>query len=118
MAPRRLGVNDGVAFSGLHRLTACLALIGNLGTAGSNELHDKVPSTSMRGILLLAVLSVKSSYSREEETALESAEDIPDTLQWWFGDLMRLTRHACLHVGTPPLNRFASLSREHADLFV
>jgi len=54
--------------------------------AGSNELHDKVLSTSMRGILLLAVLSVKSSYSREEETPLESAEDTPDTLQWWFGE--------------------------------
>jgi len=40
----------------------------------------------MRGILLLAVLSVKSSYSREEETPLESADDIPDTLQWWFGE--------------------------------
>ena len=40
----------------------------------------------MRGILLLAVLSVKSSYSREEETLLESADDIPDTLQWWFGE--------------------------------
>jgi hypothetical protein len=40
----------------------------------------------MRGILLLAVLSVKSSYSREEEIPLENADDIPDTLQWWFGE--------------------------------
>jgi hypothetical protein len=39
---------------------------------GPNELHDKVPSTIMRGILLLALLSIKSSYSREEETPLES----------------------------------------------
>jgi hypothetical protein len=40
----------------------------------------------MRGILLLAVLSVKSSYPRELEIALEGADDIPDTLQWWFGE--------------------------------
>jgi hypothetical protein len=40
----------------------------------------------MRGILLLAVLSVKSSYSGELEIALEGADDIPDTLQWWFGE--------------------------------
>jgi hypothetical protein len=40
----------------------------------------------MRGVLLLAILSVKSSYSRELETALEDADDVPDTLQWWFGD--------------------------------
>lgn len=40
----------------------------------------------MRGILLLAVLCIKSSYSREVETAVEGADDIPDTLQWWFGD--------------------------------
>jgi hypothetical protein len=40
----------------------------------------------VRGILLLAVLSVKSSYSREIERALENGDDVPDTLQWWFGD--------------------------------
>jgi len=40
----------------------------------------------MRGILLLAILTVKSSYSREIEFPLENANDIPDTLQWWFGD--------------------------------
>lgn len=40
----------------------------------------------MRGILLLAILSVKSSYSRELEIPLEHADDVPDTLQWWFGD--------------------------------
>jgi hypothetical protein len=39
----------------------------------------------MRGILLLAILSVKSSYSRAIESALEGANDVPDTLQWWFG---------------------------------
>jgi hypothetical protein len=39
----------------------------------------------MRGILLLAVLSVKGSYSLDLEIPLEGAEDIPDTLQWWFG---------------------------------
>jgi len=40
----------------------------------------------MRGVLLLAILSVKSSYSQAIETALENTNDIPDTLQWWFGD--------------------------------
>ncbi len=59
------------------------SMLGKRGnqTGAPPQLHDKVPSTSMRGILLLAVLSVKSSYSREEETPLESADDIPDTLQ-------------------------------------
>jgi hypothetical protein len=40
----------------------------------------------MRGILLLAVLNIMGSYSREVENPLESADDIPDTLQWWFGE--------------------------------
>ena len=40
----------------------------------------------MRGTLLLALLNVKSSYLREIETALENADEVPDTLQWWFGD--------------------------------
>src|SRR5437879_2144535 len=34
----------------------------------------------------LAILSIKSSYSCEVETDLDGADDIPDTLQWWFGD--------------------------------
>jgi hypothetical protein len=40
----------------------------------------------MRGVLLLAVLTIKSSYSRNIETPLERAYDVPDTVQWWFGD--------------------------------
>lgn len=40
----------------------------------------------MRGILLVAILNVKSSYSHEIETPLENTNDVPDTLQWWFGD--------------------------------
>lgn len=40
----------------------------------------------MRGLLLLAVLSIKSSYSREVETPVEGTDDVPDTLQWWFGE--------------------------------
>jgi hypothetical protein len=40
----------------------------------------------MRGFLVLAILSVKSSYSRELEIALDGKDDIPDTLQWWFGE--------------------------------
>ena len=39
----------------------------------------------MRGILFLAVLSVKSSYSRDIELSVEGPNDVPDTLQWWFG---------------------------------
>ena len=39
----------------------------------------------MRGILFLAILSIKSSYSRGLEIALEGENDIPDTVQWWFG---------------------------------
>jgi hypothetical protein len=50
----------------------------------------------MRGILFLAVLNVKSSYSRELELSLESPDDIPDTLQWWFGGsgCWRIRTHA------------------------
>jgi hypothetical protein len=40
----------------------------------------------MRGTLLLAVLTIKSSYSRNLEIPVEGAGDTPDTLQWWFGD--------------------------------
>ena len=39
----------------------------------------------MRGILLLAILSIKGSYSRELEVPLDGPGDTPDTLQWWFG---------------------------------
>jgi hypothetical protein len=39
----------------------------------------------MRGVLLLAVLTVRSSYSRNVEICLEDPEGVPDTLQWWFG---------------------------------
>ncbi|MFZ0644797.1 MAG: hypothetical protein WAM25_16685 [Candidatus Acidiferrales bacterium] len=39
----------------------------------------------MRGILFLAVLTVKSSYSRDIELSVEGPNDVPDTLQWWFG---------------------------------
>jgi hypothetical protein len=39
----------------------------------------------MRGVLFLAVLSVKTSYSRDLELSVEDANDVPDTLQWWFG---------------------------------
>jgi hypothetical protein len=38
----------------------------------------------MRGTLVLAVLTVKSSYLQEIEEPLEDAHDIPDTLQWWI----------------------------------
>jgi hypothetical protein len=41
---------------------------------------------SMRGILVLAILSIKSNYPLELEFPLEDEADVPDTLQWWFGD--------------------------------
>jgi hypothetical protein len=40
----------------------------------------------MHGILLLAILTVKSTYSRKIEIPLEDSDDVPDTLQWWFGE--------------------------------
>lgn len=38
----------------------------------------------MRGILLLAILAVKSSYVRNVEEELSGPDDIPDTVQWWI----------------------------------
>jgi hypothetical protein len=42
----------------------------------------------MRGTLLLAILSVQSSYLREVEVPLQQPTDVPDTLQWWIGNDM------------------------------
>jgi len=39
----------------------------------------------MRGILVLAVLTIKSSYSQNVELAVADADDVPDTVQWWLG---------------------------------
>lgn len=39
----------------------------------------------MRGILVLAVLTIKSSYSQNVELAVSEANDVPDTVQWWLG---------------------------------
>jgi hypothetical protein len=39
----------------------------------------------MHGILVLAVLTIKSSYSQNVEVAVEDADDVPDTVQWWLG---------------------------------
>jgi len=39
----------------------------------------------MRGILVLAVLTIKSSYSQNLELAVSDADDVPDTVQWWLG---------------------------------
>jgi hypothetical protein len=38
----------------------------------------------MQSTPVLAVLNVKSSYSQEVEEPLDSASDIPDTVQWWI----------------------------------
>ena len=40
----------------------------------------------MRGTLLLAILTVKSSYAGEVERPLDGPDDVPDTLQWWIGE--------------------------------
>ena len=38
----------------------------------------------MRGTLLLAILSTKSSYIQEIEIPIDGTSDVPDTLQWWI----------------------------------
>lgn len=38
----------------------------------------------MRGTLLLAILSTKSSYIQELEEPVDGSSDVPDTLQWWI----------------------------------
>jgi hypothetical protein len=38
----------------------------------------------MRGTLLLAILTTKSSYIREIEEPVNEPSDLPDTLQWWI----------------------------------
>ena len=38
----------------------------------------------MRGTLILTVLRIQSSYSRNVEEPLEDGAGVPDTLQWWI----------------------------------
>jgi hypothetical protein len=38
----------------------------------------------MQGTLLLAILTIRSSYADNIELLTESDADIPDTLQWWI----------------------------------
>ena len=38
----------------------------------------------MRGTLLLAILTTKSSYVQEVEEPIDGSSDVPDTLQWWI----------------------------------
>jgi hypothetical protein len=38
----------------------------------------------MQGTLVLAILTVKSSYAQNIELPLEGDADVPDTLQWWI----------------------------------
>jgi hypothetical protein len=40
----------------------------------------------MQGTILLAILNVTSSYSRNVERAVEGGADVPDTVQWWIGE--------------------------------
>lgn len=53
----------------------------------------------MRGTLVLAVLTVKSSYCQNVELALTSPGDVPDTIQWWLGEgsTWRLRTYAIDH---------------------
>jgi len=53
----------------------------------------------MRGILVLAVLTIKSSYSQNVELAVAHAGDAPDTVQWWIGEggCWRLRTYAIDH---------------------
>jgi hypothetical protein len=37
----------------------------------------------MHGTLVLAILSIQSSYARDVERSLDRPDDVPDTLQWW-----------------------------------
>jgi hypothetical protein len=39
---------------------------------------------AMRGSLLLAILTIKSSYIQEIEEPVDGLSDAPDTLQWWI----------------------------------
>lgn len=81
---------------------ASLRLGENVRTHGAPELASFMiefrRKTVMRGILVLAVLSVKSSYSRNLEIALQREDDVPDTLQWWLG------RDACWRILTYALD--------------
>ena len=38
----------------------------------------------MRGTLLMAILTTKSSYIQEIEEPVDGPSDVPDTLQWWI----------------------------------
>jgi hypothetical protein len=40
----------------------------------------------MQGTLLLAILTVRSSYAGNTELPLTSDVDVPDTLQWWVAE--------------------------------
>ncbi len=50
----------------------------------------------MRGTLLLAILTVRSSYANRLELPLSSDADLPDTLQWWIAssDAWRIRTYA------------------------
>ena len=53
----------------------------------------------MKGTLLLAILTVKSSYAQETEQPLASLADVPDTLQWWIAEtgVWRIRTYAMDH---------------------
>jgi len=41
----------------------------------------------MQGTLLVAILTVRSSYLNSLELPLAGADEVPDTLQWWIAGL-------------------------------
>ena len=53
----------------------------------------------MQGTLLLTILSIASSYTREAEVPVEDGDGVPDTIQWWFGngDCWRIRTYASDH---------------------
>jgi|HubBroStandDraft_6_1064221.scaffolds.fasta_scaffold878859_1 hypothetical protein len=46
---------------------------------------DSEIATKTDTVNIYVVGSAAAMPTREEEMALENADDIPDTLQWWFG---------------------------------
>ncbi|HTO63681.1 MAG TPA: hypothetical protein VMM15_20775 [Bradyrhizobium sp.] len=53
----------------------------------------------MQGTLVLAILTVRSSYARQIEERLVDHADVPDTLQWWIaaGGSWRIRTYAIDH---------------------
>lgn len=53
----------------------------------------------MQGILLLNILSIRSSYKENFEEMIEQPDAVPDTLQWWLSEagIWRIRTYAIDH---------------------